>query len=105
MDYRARGTPSDHYPLREHREGVQQFRPPCDALLLAGGVMIQHGVAPFLECSSKGDKRFSAFYARLRTENNRTIEDLYQCSKVINGKLVRHWREGKGKRADNAEYV
>ena len=45
--------------------------------------MIRHGKPPFLECSSKGDKRFSAFYARLRTRNNRSIEEIYQASKVL----------------------
>lgn len=66
--------------------------------------MIKHGVAPFLECSSKGDSRFSAFYARIRSLGNRSIEDLYQCSKIVNGKPITHWRLGKGKRPDNAEY-
>ena len=45
--------------------------------------MLQFGKPPYLECSSKGDKRFSAFYARIRFRNNRTIEDLYQGRKLI----------------------
>lgn len=42
--------------------------------------MVQHGVAPFLECSSKGDKRFSAFYAKVE---GISIEDLFQAKKAF----------------------
>lgn len=45
--------------------------------------MIKHGVSPFHECSSKGDKRFSAFYARIRSKDNYSIETLYQSFKVF----------------------
>ena len=47
------------------------------------------------ECSSKGDKRFSAFNARL--SDGRTIEEHYQCD--IKGYDVggTNWRLGKGK--------
>lgn len=34
-----------------------------------------------LECSSRGDKRFSAFYARLKKFNGKSIEEIYQNSK------------------------
>ncbi len=47
------------------------------------------------EVSSKGDKRFSAFYARLKGVNNRTIEDIYQTD--IKG--YKTMQEGKGKPA------
>lgn len=61
--------------------------------------MIRHGIAPFLECSSKGDKRFSAFYARV---NGRSIEDTYQAAKVMaDGTTGLTWREVKGKLAVN----
>jgi len=64
--------------------------------------MIRHGVAPFLECSSKGDKRFSAFYARIKARNNKSIEDLYQAAKVFeDGSTGLGWREAKGKVAVN----
>lgn len=63
--------------------------------------MIAHGTAPFLECSSKGDKRFSAFYARIKGRGNKSIEELYQAAKVINGKTGLSWREAKGKHASN----
>lgn len=47
------------------------------------------------ECSSKGDKRFSAFYARLN--DGRSIEEHYQCD--VKGYDVggTNWRLGKGK--------
>jgi hypothetical protein len=40
--------------------------------------MIQHGAAPFLECSSRGDRRFSAFAARIKRRANKSIEEIYQ---------------------------
>jgi hypothetical protein len=43
--------------------------------------MIRHGAPPFLECSSKGDRRFSAFYAHLRGRGGQSIERLYQAAK------------------------
>ena len=65
--------------------------------------MIRHGVAPFLECSSRGDKRFSAFYARV---GDRTIEDHYQGAKVFeDGSTGLSWREAKGRKSVNAEYM
>lgn len=63
--------------------------------------MIQHGEPPYLECSSRGDKRFSAFYARI---NGRSIEELYQANKIFeDGSTGLSWREAKGKRAINQE--
>jgi hypothetical protein len=43
--------------------------------------MIQHGTAPFLECSSRGDRRFSAFAARIKSRGNKSIEEIYQAAK------------------------
>ncbi len=43
--------------------------------------MLAHGSAPFLECSTRGDKRFSAFCARIKGRENRTIESIYQAAK------------------------
>lgn len=66
--------------------------------------MIRHGIAPFLECSSRGDKRFSAFHARLRCNNNQSIEELYQSAKVFaDGSTGLDWRTAKGRKAVNAE--
>lgn len=66
--------------------------------------MITHGDAPFYECSSKGDKRFSAFHARISALGNRSIEELYQASKVFeDGSTGLTWREAKGRRAVNQD--
>lgn len=64
--------------------------------------MIRHGTAPFLECSSKGDSRFSAFSARIRARGNRSIEELYQAAKVFeDGSTGLSWRAAKGRAAVN----
>ena len=64
--------------------------------------MIRHGVAPFLECSSRGDKRFSAFYAKPLSLKGRTIEQAYQAMKVFkDGSSGLHWRQAKGRFAIN----
>jgi hypothetical protein len=63
--------------------------------------MIRHGIAPYLECSSKGDKRFSAFYAVV---NGKTIEEQYQAFKIFeDGSTGLNWRAAKGRRAVNQE--
>jgi hypothetical protein len=64
--------------------------------------MIRHGVAPFLECSSRGDKRFSAFSARLKSYNGQSIEGIYQSAKVFaDGSTGLGMRAAKGRRAVN----
>jgi hypothetical protein len=66
--------------------------------------MIRHGVAPFLECSGRGDKRFSAFFARIKARGNKSIEELYQSSKIFHEREYEYrvnWRKAKGMRADN----
>ena len=66
--------------------------------------MIRHGKEPYLECSSKGDKRFSAFYARLKKYDNKSIEEIYQASKIFeNGETGLSWKEAKGRKAINQE--
>lgn len=63
--------------------------------------MIKHGEAPYLECSSKGDKRFSAFYARL---GDKTIEELYQAHKEFeDGSKGLSIKEAKGRKAVNQD--
>lgn len=63
--------------------------------------MIKRGKAPFLECSSKGDKRFSAFCAKV---NGRSIEEQYQAFKIFDtGETRLNWREAKGRRAVNQQ--
>jgi hypothetical protein len=66
--------------------------------------VIRFGVVPFLECSSKGDVRFSAFYARLNLFDGRSIEEVYQASKIFaDGSTGLTWREAKGKRCVNVD--
>lgn len=62
--------------------------------------MLRYGKAPFLECSSHGDKRFSAFYAYV---NGRSIEEQYQAAKIFeDGSTGLHWKDAKGRKAVNA---
>lgn len=66
--------------------------------------MLKFGDAPYLECSSKGDKRFSAFYARPSILGGQSIEEAYQAQKVFgDGTTGQNWRVAKGKRAINQE--
>lgn len=68
--------------------------------------MIRHGQAPFLECSSRGEKRLSAFSARIRARCGQSIEDLYQAAKIFaDGSTRLSWRQAKGRRAVNAAEV
>lgn len=61
--------------------------------------MVRHGVAPFLECSSRGEKRLSAFYAVV---NGKSIEDQYQAAKVfVGGRTGLSWHQAKGLRPVN----
>ena len=41
--------------------------------------MLSVGSPPFLECSSRGDVRFSSFYARPKSLNGSSIEEAYQA--------------------------
>lgn len=50
--------------------------------------MLTVGVAPYLECSTKGDTRFSPFYAKVHTKVNgerttTTIEVAYHARKIL----------------------
>lgn len=66
--------------------------------------MIRHGEAPFLECSTKGDRRFSAFAARIRGRGGKSIEDIYQASKrFADGSTGLTWRQAKGRTPVNAD--
>lgn len=65
--------------------------------------MIKHGNPPYLECSSKGDKRFSAFYAQV---DGQSIEEQYQAAKRFDdGSTGLSWRQAKGRKAVNQEEV
>ena len=62
--------------------------------------MMQYGKQPFLECSTRGDKRFSAFWAIV---NGKSIEEQYQAAKIFeDGSTGLHWKDAKGRRAVNA---
>lgn len=68
--------------------------------------MLRVGTPPYYECSSKGDKRFSAFWARLKCLGNKSIEEVYQASKVFeDGSTGLSWREAKGRKPVNADEV
>lgn len=66
--------------------------------------MIRVGEAPYLECSSRGDKRFSAFCAHVNRYGG-TIEQLYQARKrFADGSTGLTWREAKGRHPINREF-
>lgn len=63
-------------------------------------IMIQYGNSPFLECSTRGDKRFSAFCAIV---NGKSIEEQYQAAKIFDdGSTGLYWKDAKGRKAVNA---
>lgn len=65
--------------------------------------MIKVGSPPYLECSSAGDKRFSAFWAKI---DGVSIEEAYQAAKVFeDGSTDLHWKQAKGRRAVNHNEV
>lgn len=59
-----------------------------------------------LECSSQGDKRFSALYAKLKVDDKiDTIENWYQLAKRFgDSPPPKTWREAKGKRPTHIEW-
>lgn len=68
--------------------------------------MIHHGDPPYLECSSRGDKRFSAFYAKIKSRGSRSIEEIYQAAKIFeDGSSGLNWRTAKGRSPVNKEEV
>jgi hypothetical protein len=69
--------------------------------------MIQIGKPPYYECSSKGDKRFSAFYAKV---DGISIEEHYQKAKIFKDKdgnyiKFKNIKEAKGKKPINTNEV
>jgi hypothetical protein len=68
--------------------------------------LIKHGSPPYLECSSKGDKRFSAFFARIKARGNKNIEEIFQASKIFeDGSTGLTWKEAKGRKPVNHIFV
>ena len=53
------------------------------------------------ECSSHGDQRFSALFARLK--DGRTIEEAYQLDVKGFREITGNWREAKGQPARNGK--
>lgn len=68
--------------------------------------MVKHGNPPFIECSTRGFKRLSAFWARIRSRGNKPIEEIYQAAKIFeDGTTGLSWRQAKGRQAVNMEAV
>ncbi len=66
--------------------------------------MVKVGKPPYLECSTKGDKRFSALCAYPPHGDGWSIEEVYQANKILeDGSTGLPWREAKGKKAINQE--
>lgn len=64
--------------------------------------MMLRGKPPYLECSTHGDRRFSAFVARPRSLEGRSIEEAYQAMKVFpDGSTGLSWRQAKGRHPVN----
>lgn len=68
--------------------------------------MIRVGKYPYLECSTRGDRQFSAFCARIKGRGNRSIEEIYQAAKVFSGGITGlAWRDAKGRKPVNIEEI
>lgn len=68
--------------------------------------MLRRGQPPYLECSSRGEKRLSAFYARPKGLNGLSIEEAYQAMKVFmlpdgSTETGLSWRAAKGRKPIN----
>ena len=63
--------------------------------------MFKIGIPPYLECSTKGDKRFSPFYAKPSILKGMSIEEFYHAFKIFNdGSTTLSWRDAKNKKRD-----
>jgi hypothetical protein len=68
--------------------------------------MIRHGEEPYLECSSLGERRLSAFFARPSQYGGKSIEAIYQAAKVFeDGTTGLTWKQAKGRKAVNQDEV
>lgn len=68
--------------------------------------MITVGEPPYLECSTRGDKRFSPFYARPSSLGGFSIEDAYHICKVFDdGTTGLDWRAAKQKKRDGHSVI
>lgn len=55
--------------------------------------MIRYGVEPFVECSSRGDKRFSPFIATIRSRGNQSIQKLFEAGRKGTSVKVVAWMD------------
>ena len=63
--------------------------------------MIRVGEPPYLECSTRGDRRLSPFHARPVCLHGFSIEDAYHVAKVFSdGSTGLGWRDAKQKKRD-----
>jgi len=68
--------------------------------------MIRVGEPPYLECSTKGDRRFSPFCAYPSCLDGRSIEEAYHALKVFeDGTTGLSWREAKRHKAQGHTVV
>ena len=68
--------------------------------------MIKVGKPPYLECRTRGDRRFSAFCAKIKKRENKSIEEIYQAAKIFeDGETGLSWRQAKGCAAINMNEV
>lgn len=68
--------------------------------------MVKRGEPPYLECSTKGDTRFSPFYAKPSCLNGFSIEEVYHAMKIFDdGSTGLSWREAKLAREVGHEVV
>jgi hypothetical protein len=59
-----------------------------------------------MECSTKGDRRFSAFCARIDRRGGKSIEEIYQAAKIFeDGSTGLTWKEAKGRTPINGDEV
>lgn len=68
--------------------------------------MIRVGESPYLECSTKGDTRFSPFYAYPSIIGGMSIEEAYHALKVFDdGSTGLSWRAAKAKRRAGSRVI
>ena len=68
--------------------------------------MIKVGKPPYLECSTKGDTRFSPFYARPSCLDGLSIEEAYHAFKLFDdGSRGFTWRRAKAKKKSGSLVV
>jgi len=65
--------------------------------------LVRRGQPPYLECSSRGDRRFSAFFAMV---DGKSIERRYQESKrFADGSPALSWKDALGRKPSNTTEV